>query len=185
MTSVAAVCDGEAVAAANVFPALGEQYVAGADGAYLNSDPIHVSSTDSLDTSLVAPILRYGHKHRDEYGALLDDLSPNVVNFRRFGSAQAALTLVASGAIDATVGVGDPNPWDTVAGANLSRDGVATVRVHDGHRGVRTGREVQHRLVAPFGEASHRVHRPPSGRPRRVRSVSRPCGEIETAPNKS
>lgn len=130
-TSVAVVEDGEPIAAANVLPILGDRYVAGRDGARHNGRPATVSSTAELDTSLVAPILRYGHEYRAQYGDLLSALSPRIADFRRIGSAQAVLSLVACGAIDATVGTAEPNPWDTVAGAHLvERAGGTVTDVH-------------------------------------------------------
>lgn len=130
-TSVAAVIDGSPVTAANLMPALGDRYVADADGTRVNGDPATVSSESDLDRSNVAPILRYGHDYRDEYEDLLVALSPEVADLRRFGSAQAALSLVASGAIEATVGIVPPYPWDTVAGAYLVEQ--AGGRVTDVH----------------------------------------------------
>lgn len=64
-------------------------------------------------------ILRYGHRYRERYGELPSALSPAVADLRRIGSAQASLSLVAGGAIEATVRTADPYPWDTAAGAHL------------------------------------------------------------------
>lgn len=127
VTSVAVVEDDEPVAAANVLPVLDDRYVAGTDGLRHNGRPATVSETDELSTSLVAPILRYGHRYREQYEELLSALSPVVADFRRIGSAQASLSLVAAGAIEATVGTADPNPWDTVAGAHLVEQAGGTV----------------------------------------------------------
>jgi len=126
-TSVAVVEDAEPVAAANVFPMLEDRYVAGTDGLSHNGQPATVSSTGTLSTSLVAPILRYGHEYRERYGELLSALSPSVADVRRIGSAQASLSLVAAGALEATVGTAEPNPWDTVAGAHLVEQAGGTV----------------------------------------------------------
>jgi myo-inositol-1(or 4)-monophosphatase len=127
VTSVTVVEDDEPVAAANVLPILGDRYVAGTEGMRHNGGPGAVSGTDELSRSLVAPILRYGHQYRAQYGELLSALSPTIADFRRIGSAQASLSLVAAGAIEATVGTADPYPWDTVAGAHLVEQAGGTV----------------------------------------------------------
>lgn len=127
VTSVAVLDDGEPIGAANVLPVLNDRYVAGTDGLVHNGRPTTVSGTGELATSLVAPILRYGHQYRERYGELLSALSPTVADFRRIGSAQASLSLVAAGALDATVGTAKPNPWDTVAGAYLVEQAGGTV----------------------------------------------------------
>jgi myo-inositol-1(or 4)-monophosphatase len=121
MTSVAAVEAGETVAAANCLPALGELYHAGTDGVTHDGDATRVSDTDALETSVVAPTLRYGREHGEAYGSLLGVLSPAVGDIRRLGSAQTTLSLVAGGHLDAAVGVVASRPWDTVAGVHLIR----------------------------------------------------------------
>ncbi|WP_458188146.1 inositol monophosphatase family protein [Haladaptatus sp. NG-WS-4] len=118
-TSVAAVRDTEPVAAANVLPVLDETYVANADDVHRNGEAITVSETNSLDVGVVAPILRYGGANRDEFTSVVSELSAVFGDMRRFGSAQATLSLVARGALDATVGVVEPHSWDTVAGAHM------------------------------------------------------------------
>ncbi|AZH25480.1 inositol monophosphatase family protein [Haloplanus aerogenes] len=120
-TSVAAVVDGETVAAANSLPALDEVYHAGTDGVTHDGDAATVSDTADLETSVVAPTLRYGREHGDAYGSLLGTLSPAVGDVRRLGSAQTALSLVAGGHVDAALGVVASHPWDTVAGVHLIR----------------------------------------------------------------
>jgi myo-inositol-1(or 4)-monophosphatase len=120
-TSVAAIEGGEVIAAANCFPVLDELYHAGTDGVTHDGDATRVSDTDSLETSVVAPTLRYGREHGEAYGSLLGVLSPAVGDVRRLGSAQMTLSLVAGGHLDAAVGVVASHPWDTVAGAHLIR----------------------------------------------------------------
>lgn len=131
-TSVAAVEGGEAVAAANHLPALGDEYHAGTAGTTHDGEPTSVSGTPDLETSVVAPTLRYGRRHGDAYGRLLETLSPAVGDVRRLGSAQTALSLVAGGHVDATVGIVESYPWDTVAGVHLIRQAGGTVTDLDG-----------------------------------------------------
>jgi myo-inositol-1(or 4)-monophosphatase len=126
-TSVAAVEDGETVAAANCLPAIDAEYRAGTDGVTVDGDPASVSDATDLETSVVAPTLRYGREHGDTYGRLLDSLSPAVGDVRRLGSAQATLSFVADGSVDAAVGVVPAHPWDTVAGVHLIRQAGGTV----------------------------------------------------------
>ncbi|WP_458210217.1 inositol monophosphatase family protein [Haladaptatus sp. NG-SE-30] len=118
-TSVAAVRDEEPIAAANVLPAIDETYVANADEVLRNGEQITVSETDSLDVAVVAPILRYGDTQRDEFSSVIYELSREVGDLRRLGSAQATLSLVGRGALDGTIGVVKPYSWDTVAGAYM------------------------------------------------------------------
>lgn len=126
-TSVAAVEDGETVAAANCLPALAEEYRTGPDGVTRDGDPTSVSDTTALETSVVAPTLRYGRQHGEAYGALIGALSPAVGDVRRLGSAQTTLSLVAGGHLDAAVGVVEAHPWDTVAGVHLIEQAGGTV----------------------------------------------------------
>lgn len=126
-TSVAALENGETVAAANCLPAVDTEYRAGTDGTTVDDDPASVSDATDLETSVVAPTLRYGREHGDAYGRLLDRLSPAVGDVRRLGSAQATLSLVAGGGVDAAVGVVPAHPWDTVAGVHLIRQAGGTV----------------------------------------------------------
>ncbi|MFB6101484.1 MAG: inositol monophosphatase [Haloplanus sp.] len=125
-TSVAAVENGETVAAANLLPAIGDEYVAGESVTH-NGDPATVSDTSDLETSVVGPTLRYGREHGKAYGAVLNALSPAVGDVRRLGSAQTTLSLVANGSLDAAVGVVASHPWDTVAGVYLIERAGGTV----------------------------------------------------------
>jgi myo-inositol-1(or 4)-monophosphatase len=120
-TSVAAVEDGDTVAAVNCLPTLDAEYRAGTGGTVRNDDPTTVSDTADLETSIVAPTLRYGRVNGDVYGSLLATLSPAVGDVRRLGSAQTTLSFVADGRLDAAVGVVESHPWDTVAGVHLIR----------------------------------------------------------------
>ncbi|WP_435067174.1 inositol monophosphatase family protein [Haloplanus sp. C73] len=117
VTSVAAVEDGDPVAAANVWPALETEYHAGAHGVTCDGEAATVSEVTDLESSIVAPTLRYDREYT--YAALLDAISPVVGDIRRFGSAQATLSLVADGRLDAAVGLLETRPWDTVAGVHL------------------------------------------------------------------
>lgn len=117
-SAVAAVVDGEPVAAAIVAPALGDRYVAG-DEATVNGTQLSVSGRDDPVACVACPTLWWDHDHRAEYGAILDDLVDRFGDIRRWGSTQLELAGVASGALDVAVTTVRGNPWDTVAGAHI------------------------------------------------------------------
>jgi len=131
VTSVAAVEDGETVAAANVWPALDTEYHAGTHGVTCDGEAATVSEVSDIGSSLVAPTLRYDREYT--YAALLDSISPVVGDIRRLGSAQATLSLVADGRLDAAVGLLETHPWDTVAGVHLIERAGGRVTDLDGN----------------------------------------------------
>lgn len=126
-TSVAAVRDGETVAAANVHPALGDTYVAGPDGAALNGTPVSVSDRTDPETMTVVPTIWWDFDHRDEYAAATRAIVERFGDMRRLGCAQAVLSRVASGALDGTLTNVVVNPWDSVAGVYLVEQAGGTV----------------------------------------------------------
>jgi myo-inositol-1(or 4)-monophosphatase len=131
-TSVAAVDDGDPVAAANALPALGDTYVAGPDGVTRNGDSVTVSDRSDPDTFTVVPTIWWGLDRREEYAAVTEAIVTRFGDLARFKSAQATLSLVAAGAIEGTITTVDPNPWDTVAGAYMVERGGGTVTDLDG-----------------------------------------------------
>jgi len=127
-TTVAAVQEGQTVAAVTIAPALGDTYAASPDSVTLNEQPISVSHHTELEQFTVAPILRYGSDRDREFGSLLDNLIRQFGDVRRFGCAQVTLGMVACGSLDATVSTQpDPNPWDTIAGVHLVEQAGGTV----------------------------------------------------------
>ncbi|WP_255149408.1 inositol monophosphatase family protein [Halorarius halobius] len=149
VTSVAAVRDGEAVAAANVAPVLGDTYTADADGTYLNGDPVGVSDRTDPETFAVAPTVWWDRTRRDEYAAACRELVERFGDVRRFGSAQLVLSMVAAGQLDGAVTNVDANPWDTVAGAFMVEQAGGRVTGLDGERWT----HATEGLVASNGEA--------------------------------
>lgn len=127
-TSVAAVRDGETLAAANVLPALGDAYVAGGDGATLNGDPVSVSPKTDPETFVVVPTIWWDFDDRDEYAAACRAIVDRFADMRRFGCAQAVLSMVASGQVEGAITNVTVNAWDSVAGVHLVRQagGVVT-----------------------------------------------------------
>lgn len=133
-TSVAAAVDGEAVAAANVLPALDDVYVTDGEETTLNGEPVSVSAASDPETFTVAPTLRWSRDSAPALGALCRDLIAEYGDIRRFGSAQATLAMVASGQIEAAVSAVPSHPWDTVAGVAMVRAAGGTVSDVHGER---------------------------------------------------
>ncbi|MFD1569489.1 inositol monophosphatase family protein [Halorubrum laminariae] len=140
-TAVAAVVDGEPVAAAVVAPALGDAYTADADGAYRNGKPIVVSDVSDVRRSTVAPTLWWDLDARDEYAAACEAIVHRFGDMRRLGSAQVTLSTVAAGGLEGTVSNLRANPWDSVAGVFIVRQagGRATDLAGDRWRHDSTG----------------------------------------------
>ncbi|WP_435318904.1 inositol monophosphatase family protein [Haloarchaeobius sp. TZWSO28] len=133
-TSVAAVVDGEPVAAANAMPALGDYYTAGPDGAFLNGDELAVSEKTDLDRFVICPTIWWDYDRRDEYSRACEVIVERFGDMRRFGCAQAVLGMVAAGSLEATITNVEVNPWDTVAGVYLVRQAGGTVTDLEGER---------------------------------------------------
>jgi myo-inositol-1(or 4)-monophosphatase len=132
--SLAAIQDGEPVAAVNLLPALDEEYVASSDGTKRDDEIVSVSETADIESFTASPILRYGFAQRNEFAAVTGDVIKTVGDIRRFGCAQATLALVARGAIDVTFSTVQPNPWDTVAGAYMvEQAGGKVTDIHGEH----------------------------------------------------
>lgn len=148
-TSVAAVVDGDPVAAANVLPAMGDVYVADEDGTRRNGERVSVSEQTDPEAFTVAPTLRWNRNRRAEYAAACQDAVERFDDVRRFGSAQATLSAVADGGLDGAFSNVRGEPWDTVAGAYMvSQAGGTVTDVHGD-----PWRPGGHGLVASNGES--------------------------------
>ena len=133
-TAVAAVVDGEPVAAATVCPALSDTYRVGPDGAFLNGAPLSVSDCTDPETAHVCPTYWWHFDERDQYATAARELVERFADVRRFGCAQLELGMVASGALEGVVTNKRANPWDTVAGVALIRAAGGTVTDLEGER---------------------------------------------------
>ena len=153
VTSVAFVRDGEGVAAANVMPATGETYAAGADGVTRNGDPATTSGRTDPETFLVHPIFGFTSRHRRELVAAINTTMTEFGDTRRAGSAQAALSGVACGELEAAVSTVRLHDWDTVAGVHLVRRAGGVVTDARGDRWA-PGADG---LLASNGEAHERL----------------------------
>lgn len=130
-SSVALVVDGEPVAAANYMPVMGDTYVAG-DDVRLNGDVVGVSAVTDHDVFKIVPTVWWGYHRRDEFAEVSRRIVTGFGDLLRIGSAQAALSMLASGAVDAVVTNVDVNPWDSVAGVHMVRCGGGVVTGIDG-----------------------------------------------------
>ena len=130
-TSVAAVRDGEAVAAANVLPALGDTYVAGPDGTFRNGTRVEVSDREDPETMTVVPTIWWDFDHREDYARAARAIVERFGDMRRLGCAQAVLGMIAAGSLDGAITDIVVNPWDSVAGVYMVRQ--AGGRVTDIH----------------------------------------------------
>ena len=120
-TSVAAVEDGEALAAATVVPALDDVYRTDGETATLNGDPVSVSRLADPERFAVAPTLRWPRRDARRVGDLCAAVVERFGDLRRFGSAQVTLAAVAAGQLEGAVSAGESHPWDTVAGVAMIR----------------------------------------------------------------
>jgi len=133
-TAVAAVVDGEPVAAATVCPALGDVYTADGDGAYRNGDPMTVNDVADPRRAAVGPTLWWEHDARDEYANACEAIVRRFADMRRFGAAQVVLPTVAAGGLEGTISNLKANPWDSVAGVFMIRQAGGRVTDLEGNR---------------------------------------------------
>lgn len=111
-------------------------------GAYVNSKPIHVSSTRHLKDSLLATGFPYhDFSLMKPYMEVFDYCMRNTHGLRRLGSAAADLAYVAAGRFEAFYEYG-LNAWDVAAGCLLVEEAGGTVTDFRGGRNFVFGREV-------------------------------------------
>ncbi|WP_129116841.1 inositol monophosphatase family protein [Halegenticoccus tardaugens] len=133
-TSVAAVRDGEPVAAVNHLPALGDTYAADADGTTRNGESVSVSDRDAPEEFTVNAIFGMDPGSRGRLSRVTSTIVEAFGDLRHVGSGQSALSMVADGELDAVVSTVPLDPWDTVAGAHLVRRAGGTVTDVRGNR---------------------------------------------------
>lgn len=132
VTSVAAVADGRPFAAANLAPALGDSYRATESGTARNGTAVGVSDESDPGAFVVASTFTVGTGRHAAFGTLADVVLDRFGEFRRLGSAQLTLSLLASGGVDAVVGLTVPAPWDSLAGVFQVRQAGGVVTDVDG-----------------------------------------------------
>jgi myo-inositol-1(or 4)-monophosphatase len=126
-TSVAFAVDGDPVAAVNHLPAVDDTYATTADGATRNGDPVTVSDRADPETATVGTVFGTREPHREGLRLTARRVTDRFGDLRRFGSGQAALSMVASGELDAAVTTVRVNPWDSLAGVALVEAAGGTV----------------------------------------------------------
>ncbi|MFB6096066.1 MAG: inositol monophosphatase [Haloferacaceae archaeon] len=131
-TSVAAVADGEPVAAVNHFPALGDTYRTTPVGVSRNGEAVAVSDRERPAEVTAGPLYGLGRQDREAYATVTRRIVDSLGDLRRAGSSQATLSRVAAGELDAAVSTVRLPPWDTVAGVHLVRRAGGTVTDVDG-----------------------------------------------------
>ncbi|MFW5918696.1 MAG: inositol monophosphatase family protein [Halanaeroarchaeum sp.] len=131
-TAVAVVLDGDPVGAANVFPALGDAYVADEQSVERNGTPIRVSDRTDPETFTVVPTTWWPLDQRSAYADAFQGIVERFGDARRYGCSQASLSMVASGQVEGVISNRQAHPWDTVAGVHMIRLAGGTVTNLDG-----------------------------------------------------
>ncbi|MFH5229850.1 inositol monophosphatase family protein [Antrihabitans spumae] len=132
--SVAAQVDGHSVAGAVVDVAREFTYAAALGHGATRTDSagstaeLRCNDVDTVDFALVATGFGYGARRREEQGALIAKLLPQIRDIRRIGSAALDLCMVAAGLVDAHFEHG-LSPWDWAAGALIASEAGARVHV--------------------------------------------------------
>lgn len=125
--SLAARVGSEVVAGVVHNPTSGETFTATrGGGAFLNGEPISVSSCTVLSEALVGIGYTYVAEVRVHQGVENARLVPVVRDVRRLGSASLDLCFLASGRLDAYVERG-LKPWDFAAGRLIATEAGAQV----------------------------------------------------------
>ncbi len=111
-------------------------------GAYLNGEPIHVSTRDDIHDALLATGFPYNDFSKmDAYMQFLEWTMKNARGVRRLGSAAADMVYVACGRFDAFWEY-DLKPWDVAAGAVIVKEAGGTVTDYKGGDNYLFGREI-------------------------------------------
>ena len=113
--SVGVEHDGEAVAGAVLRPAHGDWVAGEGDRSYGSAGPPSVSGVADLARALLSVGFPHPRERRALAFKLVEELTPRIRDFRRVGSAACDLVTVATGELDAYLGIG-VNPWDVAGG---------------------------------------------------------------------
>lgn len=126
--SIALAHKGEVIVGVIYDPSRDELFVAEkGKGAYVHGNPTHVSTENTLATSLLATGFPADHSFAFPINmAGLQHLAPNVRNIRSGGSAALHMAYVATGRISGYWEVG-LNSWDLAAGVLLVKESGGTV----------------------------------------------------------
>jgi myo-inositol-1(or 4)-monophosphatase len=134
--------DGTMVAGVIYDPLRDEMFSAAlGSGATLNGEPIHVSSTRSLDESLIATGFPSKKRHHSPNVHFYQEFTLRSHGVRRAGSAAIDMAYVACGRLEAFWEF-QLNPWDTSAGYLLIEEAGGRVTHFDGSKFTLDSREV-------------------------------------------
>lgn len=136
--------DGDQLVAGVVYEVgRGECFYAWKDGgAYLNGEPVHVSTRGDIHDALLATGFPYSDFSRmDEYIGFLKWTMTHARGVRRLGSAAADMAYVACGRFDAFWEY-DLKPWDVAAGAVIVKEAGGTVTDYSGGDNYLFGKEI-------------------------------------------
>ncbi|MEZ5288854.1 MAG: inositol monophosphatase family protein [Vicinamibacterales bacterium] len=134
--SLALEIDGQAAVAAVFDPNRNELFTAERGvGAWLNGQPLRVSTTASIIEALLVTGFPYGAADAREYMRVFGAFIARARAVRRLGSAAIDLCYVAAGRMD---GFWEESlqPWDTRAGALIVEEAGGRVTGMDGRRGT-------------------------------------------------
>lgn len=141
--SIALVKNNEIICGVIYEPNQDEMFTAWKNGgAFLNNNPIQVSTTDKLSESLLATgFPYYDYKRLEAYMDILKWLMHNSRGVRRIGSAAIDLAYVACGRFEAFYEY-SLNPWDVAAGALIVEEAGGSVTDFQGGNNYLFGREI-------------------------------------------
>jgi myo-inositol-1(or 4)-monophosphatase len=114
----------------------------GANGAYLNGKTIHVSNSQTIDSSLIATGFPYSdYKQLQNFMASLEYFISKSHGVRRLGSAATDLAYVACGRFEAFYEY-SLQPWDVAAGSFLVKQAGGNVCDFKGGGNFIFGKEI-------------------------------------------
>jgi myo-inositol-1(or 4)-monophosphatase len=132
-TSIGLCLGHEAILGVIYDPSSGECFKARkGGGAFLNGNPIRVSSIQTLQQSLFATGFPYDDFGREEaYIALFRDMMRSTRGLRRLGSAALDMAWTACGRVEGFYEYG-LNPWDVAAGCIIVSEAGGTITEFNG-----------------------------------------------------
>ncbi len=111
-------------------------------GAFLNDDPIHVSTTETMAESMLVTGFPYEHDEAwSESFELMRDLYGTCQGIRRLGAAALDFCYVAMGRFDGFYEIG-LKPWDVCAGDLICREAGGSTTDWDGNPMPSSGRKI-------------------------------------------
>jgi len=131
--SIALEHNGQILVAVLLDPMRDELFTAmSGEGAWLNENPMRISTAASLSESVIMAGFPYNSKLLDEYLEVFRASSIRAQGLRRLGSAALALAYVAAGRIDGfwTMNI---NLWDVAAGLLLIEEAGGKITGLDGN----------------------------------------------------